>query len=301
MNPKNEARAIELVHQAAKRGLPVPVKRNRQQTLEIAKSLKDEHGEFVVPREIFEPAITDAKPMRFVPVPEDIRFIPTTRSSKLVITIAIGKEHQRLLRLTGPLMQRYARLCGADFTVLAEETQGWWGLEKFRVKSFAQVYDRVLFVDADVIIRDGSPSLFELVPPRHIAMHDDWPLQPDPSWVERDRAELFASQGVPQWHSEILLNTGVVMCERMHANIWTGMTQPFPGRHTDEQLWIERWSRSYPLFKLPVEFNTQWYFRDFFEMAKSAWFVHLANCPAHERYDLAARFLEHGNRREVDR
>lgn len=234
----------------------------------------------------------------YTPVPTDPT--PNPQRPRLIITVATGEEHERLVEVSGPAMKAYADTVNADFLVLTGTTQPWWGLEKFRICPYVEAYERTMFLDADVLVRDGSPDIFELVPVGHVGMHDDATMISQ-LWSIRHREELCESQGVPAWLPPTMRNTGVVVCDRMHADIWTPPRLPIPEHHCDEQFWIERWTRYYWNFHLPPEFNTQWYWKDFMERAKSAWFVHLANCPASERRDLMLWFMQGGNKREVDR
>ncbi|MCR9292898.1 MAG: hypothetical protein NXI32_09275 [bacterium] len=236
---------------------------------------------------------------------DELHKIPAAPSDKLLITVATGDEHERLLGLSGYYMERYARRIGADFIALTGVTQDWWGLEKFRVGQFVARYRRTLFLDVDVLVREGSPDLFRLVPEGMIGIHDDYPhsvaIAGNDDWMKLVRDHLHQSQQVPLWNPETLLNTGVVVLDRMHADIYQPMRRPFPGHHCDEQFWIERQASRYPSYKLPSEFNTQWYWPDFEERCHTAWFVHLANCPPHERFKLMCRKAEeHDNYRPVD-
>lgn len=233
----------------------------------------------------------------FVPVDDPS---PPLTSDRLIVTVATGPVHERLLASTSVFMRRYADRIGADFIALTGETQCWWGLEKFRVKPYVQAYKRTLFIDADVLIRDDAPDIFLMVPECHVGMHDDQPHLPSLEWAYQERQRLWASQGVEQWHPSYIFNTGVVVCDSMHASIWQPPTKPMPGEHCNEQFWIERNSRDYLRYRLHVQFNTQWYMKQFFKLAKYAWFIHLANCPAGDRLGLIRHFTRNGNRREID-
>jgi len=208
------------------------------------------------------------------------------QSDKLVITIAMG-AYGRLLDLSRPLMQAYAAKCGADYVELTNDTQPWWGLEKFRVRHFQKHYKRILFVDCDVLIRSNALDLFRIVPEDSVGIHDDLSSVLSNvrtmNWAYREREQLFGSQGVKlNTQLQKTLNTGVVMCSS-HHDIWQPMRKPFPGKHCDEQFWIEQQIERYPVFDLDRRFNTQWWFREFRSIKKDAWFVHFANAPDRER------------------
>lgn len=247
------------------------------------------------------------RPPQYYRVPRDLSRLPRARRDRLVITVATGRIHERLLeRDTGPYMQAYADRIGADFVALTGVTQCWWGLEKMRIRPLIEQYERAMFIDADVLIRGGAPDLFNVVPPGHVGMHDDYPhckAKNGLAWLEPARRAMLDSQMVDFYGYPGALNTGVVVTDREQAGIWTPWQNlaDFPRSHVDEQLWVEWLAWRHPIFGIPTEFNTQWWFIDFFERAKTAWFVHLANCPAERRSEMIARFTKHGNVREVDR
>ncbi len=213
------------------------------------------------------------------------------RKPRLVITIAIGKSFQEFFKRTGPLFEEYARRCDADFVFLTNPTQQWWGLEKFRVQQFAAAYERTLYLDADVILRDSTPDLFEFVPRGHIAMHDDWPHLPSHDWLFEERRSILQSQHIPMSDAATTWNTGVVLCDREHANLWVPPTEPFLPTHCAEQFWVEHNARQFPLFELPTELNTQYWMPRFSELHPTAKVIHLSNCPNDKRLELLEQFV----------
>ena len=80
-----------------------------------------------------------------------------------VVTVTIGEEFRQIADLTHPLMAAYARRIGADFISLHGDTAKPW-LEKFRLFDFLGLYQRVMFLDTDVIVKPDCPDLFEIVP-----------------------------------------------------------------------------------------------------------------------------------------
>ena len=232
----------------------------------------------------------------YIPVDSDLLLIPKNPKDLLVITVAAGKQYETLLKTyTEPAMKDYAKRIGADFIALTGNTQAWWGMEKFRVGPLAAKYQRTLFVDSDVLIRKDAPNIFDEVPIGHIAMHDDWNAQGCHHWHRKERDLLWESQGVPPLHPETMRNSGVIVVDQIHTDIWTPPLHPVPENHCDEQFWIERWSRFYDFYKLPNKWNTQWYYPDFPITRSKAHFLHFACCPNNERIRQLERELENGN------
>jgi hypothetical protein len=224
-------------------------------------------------------------------VEEDIK--PPT-SDKLIITIAIGRKFQEILELSRPYLQAYAKKCGADYVELTNPTQGWWGLEKFRVKAFQKYYERIAFLDSDLLVRPNCPNLFDIVEPHRIGMHNDSMYNiagvsaniiGNQTWLGGGRAALLNSQGVylKSYIEPVCQNSGVVVFSK-HHDIWNGMTKPFPRSHCDEQFWVERQAQKYSIQQLTYHFNTQYWFGhgQFQKLKPSAYIIHFSGVPGNK-------------------
>jgi hypothetical protein len=213
------------------------------------------------------------------------------RRRRLVITVATGREFARLLQITRPALEAYAERCGADFVALVNETEAWWGFEKFRVRKFVEQYEQTLFIDADAIPQADCPDIFQLVPRGSVGIHDDWPeLGVYTDWLVGDRRQVYASQGVVgQVDRPVCFNSGVVVCCPATADIWTRPSDELPRDHTSEQTWVEYQCLRHDVTLLPRRFNTQWWMPRFREYLPEAHVVHLANCKT--RLEEARRFV----------
>ncbi|MGV3486792.1 MAG: hypothetical protein ACO1RT_20420 [Planctomycetaceae bacterium] len=201
-----------------------------------------------------------------------------------VITIAGGQQSLELLEITGPRMQAYAERCGADFHAITTNVHPTYPLaNKFRLRSLAANYKRVLFLDVDIWVRDGAANLFDS-PSGCVWMHVDYPYLASKGWVKGESELAAKEQGVPPIRLQVL-NTGVVLFDREHLDLWTPPPLPAKPRHLTEQTWVEyNLARlSYPLGLLETSYNTQWWMPAFKELEPQAKFVHLANCPHEER------------------
>jgi len=211
---------------------------------------------------------------------------PDTGRTRLVITVATGYEYRALHKLTGPFMQAYADRCDADFIVLDNVTEDWWGFEKFRIRHFAEQYDETLFIDTDAIVRHDCPSLFGSSRP--LVLHDDWSKMD--WWHEgysKSKAQVF--NGLEYDRQDSCLNSGVVYCHRSHADVWQ------PGEvnltaHCAEQMLVEQNAIKLGYDTLPDELNWQWYFKDFEAGIKDAKIIHLASC--RDKIAQAKRIIE---------
>jgi lipopolysaccharide biosynthesis glycosyltransferase len=139
----------------------------------------------------------------------------------LVLTIAIGEYYQKMGEITHPLMRAYAKRIGADFEVIMKQkisqTTPHW--EKFQIHDFLNRYDRILFLDTDIIVRSDCPNLFEMVPENAMGAFDESAHYTD----ARVRMELamkeYGIDVMPQWDGRYF-NTGVMVISRGHGRIF---------------------------------------------------------------------------------
>jgi len=218
----------------------------------------------------------------------------TPGSNRLVITIATGPCRSVLDR-SRPIMQAYADRCAADYIELTNDTQSWWGLEKFRVAHFARQYEETLFLDCDVLPfgRDLFQYVRDVLGSPDVAMHDDYPCLKqfeNTDWIHPERALTMQCVGEESTYENICLNSGVVYTRREAADVWAPPKLPIPTSHCAEQFLVEwnlhammsRPDRNIRFAPLPTEFNMQWWM-NYDHSITSADFVHCANAPDRPR------------------
>lgn len=197
--------------------------------------------------------------------------------SRLVITIATGKARE-WLRVTEDSMREYARIWGADFVVLKDTTQGWWGLEKFRVHEFAKQYDQTLYLDADVLVTEAALTDEYWLPQwSSLGMHNEYGYLPSASWVKpswREVAKCLGAYISPPM--ETSLNSGVVYCRREYADVWQPPKLPIPTSHVAEQVVVGMNFLKFACetHELPEGMNLQVWNPRFEELLPTAAFVH---------------------------
>jgi hypothetical protein len=218
------------------------------------------------------------------------------QSDKCIVTVVTGEKYIGMFNKVRAGYEEYAKKIGADLVILGNYTQGWWGLEKFRVKRVAEAYEKTCFIDGDIAIQPNAPNVFDIVPEGFVGIHDDWPfclhkapLETPPFdieyWRKTERKMMITSQvGEEDFSWELypaLLNTGVVVTPREHAGIWTAPIKPFPRNHCDEQFWVDYNIRknNVPYWPLPVSLNFQYWHKCFdyyFHRSDGFYFLHVA-------------------------
>lgn len=263
------------------------------------KLLNDSCTQHPINRSKVDPGIIIPKPCSFCkfrdlglakwqPTEDDHR----ATHDNLIITIAVGPKSQEILDFTGPAMADYADKCGAQFVVLNNPTQNWWGLEKFRVHRFAQQHQKTLFLDADVFVRRDAPSLFDVLPPGWLGIYDDYGDLKSTSFLKSDLSVYEISSGVSPLPSTCL-NSGVVLTQEGQANTWKPPEFAFRTSHTMEQTIVEQNIRkaAYSICRIHKRWNCQFWHDDFQEREPSSHFIHLANAPHAKRIELLRKLI----------
>jgi lipopolysaccharide biosynthesis glycosyltransferase len=88
--------------------------------------------------------------------------------NKAVVTLAIGDLYARMGKSTHPLMKNYSEKVNADFIIINDPIiSKATGLpakyEKFQLYDILSRYQRVIFVDSDIVILPTTPDLFKLI------------------------------------------------------------------------------------------------------------------------------------------
>jgi lipopolysaccharide biosynthesis glycosyltransferase len=139
--------------------------------------------------------------------------------ANLVLTISIGEYYNKLAQLTLPSIKKYAEKIGADFLNIDENnseyiTQKW---NKFHIYNLLNKYNRIIYFDIDILIREDCPNLFSIVPENKLGMFDEGRYEARYPWVEQ--ASEYYDEPVKKWNGKFY-NSGVMVISRIHKQIF---------------------------------------------------------------------------------
>lgn len=144
---------------------------------------------------------------------------------KLLLTISSGELYERMSRLTHPLIKSYAEKIGAEFLCISEksisETTIHW--EKFQIYDLLDKYDRILYLDTDLIIRKDCPNLFEEVPYNKLGMFDEAKFTDRSKELMIDICNKY-DEKLPSWNGKYF-NSGVMVISDAHKNLFKKPTK----------------------------------------------------------------------------
>jgi GT2 family glycosyltransferase len=227
----------------------------------------------------------DYKASSCVGIPVFKTDIPVPSKRNAVCVVCIGATSEKLARVTLPQIAAYAHRCDADLVAIRDDQcPDFPILNKFRVGDVGRRYDRTLFIDIDVFVRDDAQNLFELLPAGKVYRYNETPEINiirdkgihDGERERRDVASLAATTGI-QAREIQSLSTGVVLFDREHSAMWDAPASYIERFHTVEQVWVNLRSLELdlPLGDLPREFNTQCWMQDYMSYFESAQFIHV--------------------------
>lgn len=193
-----------------------------------------------------------------------------------VVTLCIGEEWKQMAQLTHPTIQAYAGKVEADFIVInAPLLGGDPGYEKFQLANMLDHYDRVLFLDTDIIVRDFCPDLFELVPERDIGAF----IESNYMFWSDEVDQRAAIQGMQKelgnigW-SKDYANTGVLVVSKRHQPIFDPAHGQVVHLHEQTQLNYNIKKLGYYIHDVGIRYNKM----DFINPSewRDAYIIHLA-------------------------
>ena len=175
------------------------------------------------------------RPLVAIPVPPPLKLKP--QRSRAIVTVAAGNNCQALLAISGPFMQAYAERVGADFVVCDWPGATAWPISsKYAAWRAFEHYERIAYVDVDVLLRPDAIDLFDACAADEVGVADElcWHRAQPQSCIERDFCTLRAQMGFPSRPVEWYLNSGVLVAPRSASHMLAPPAE-LPAYHCAEQ------------------------------------------------------------------
>ncbi len=91
---------------------------------------------------------------------------------RAIVTLCIGDNAEKFGKYSHQAMKLYATRINADFIKLDEPKINFKSakkfnpilFEKYQVHDILAIYDRVLFLDTDILVTPHAPDIFNIVP-----------------------------------------------------------------------------------------------------------------------------------------
>lgn len=175
------------------------------------------------------------------------------QSKHAVVTLCVGEAFERLAAISHPLLEAYARKISASFEVIRtiKDDRGPY-FAKSALSTLLTDYNRVLFVDTDILVAPDCPDLFEAIPEESFAAFFESDLY-DRTHSIRIVQESLGDIG---WRNGYF-NSGVMIASRAHKQVFECPFGFFSDPWFPEQTLYNYNARRFrlPLVPLPMAFN----------------------------------------------
>lgn len=222
--------------------------------------------------------LAEAKRLVSFAPPQSISLTP--KSPRAVVTVASGPKGEEILAISGPSLRDYAARCGADFLALRPPLNARFPLAaKWHVAPLLDHYERIAFIDADILVPSTAGNIFDASPRGTFAAVDE--LQ----HVLRGWPGLIAgyqrfreTQGLGRAFVPHYLNSGVYVAERQHKAALAAPVKPCHVDHCIEQHLLNAMldTLGTPVHLLPERWNYQWWPRRSFADAPPDVLLHFS-------------------------
>jgi len=204
-----------------------------------------------------------------------------------VVTVAIGDRYNAMGRIAHPTMKAYADKIGAQFIVIDEEPEGMIPhFAKFAIRDLLDEFDRIIYIDTDIVVRPDCPNLFEEIPQDQFGIFKEGEFIPERMQHLEMAAKTYhmpLRMNPKDWKGTYY-NTGVMVMSKMHKYLWQfpAVIDPKGGGDLGEQGWINIMliNTTTPVKKLNYRFNRMTALDKFTgEPRQGSYLIHYAGCP----------------------
>lgn len=188
-----------------------------------------------------------------------------------IVTITTGAKYNALAEVTHPTILTYALKIGAEFIVWRDTSKHQIpAYQKLEIGGLLEKYDRVAYIDTDIIIRPDAPNIFDIVPETHVGMFEEG------AFMDR-RGAMKALVNDVEWVTRgTYYNAGVVVVSKIHRDIFVQPTIEVDNFMDQTYLNYMLYKSGHPVFNLPYRFNRMIWLDRSGENRLDSYFLHYA-------------------------
>lgn len=218
------------------------------------------------------PCCKECPDRNMVMVREPLPIQNKVQSKRAIVTASSGEEGEETLAISIKWIEAYARRLDADLVILRDTLVPNWGMSvKFGIGAVLDAYERIIYLDADTTAHPlKCPDLFQEVPDGYLGICDDYKDMIRTGFgdqIKREYALVCQSQGWPVTDFDWYGNTGVMVIEKSHRDLFRVPEKPLRACHLGEQhVWLARMHLSKTrIHFMPSQCNYQWWSKGNFQ------------------------------------
>lgn len=175
-----------------------------------------------------------------------------------VCSLAHGEKYENISKFTFPLFREYAARIGADFKEIKWDNKqelvyspAW--LKLILLYGLLKTYDRVIFLDADIVIHPELESLFDIVPETHFGAYQEG------DYIDRSYAMMKAIEDhklKPKREYEgQYFNSGVMVLSKIHRDLFVWPEQVVDNFYEQSLINARVFCSGVPVHRLHYHYN----------------------------------------------
>lgn len=209
-----------------------------------------------------------------------------------VVTLVTSPEWKKLADLTMPSQRHYARRVGADFLVIDKRSHGHPHYDKWHLFDVLADYRRVVYFDADIIVRPDCPNLFVSVDEEQLGAANELVRHP---WLKKSFDQFCRRLGVGPMPISFYVNAGMFVASARHRSLFRPPEAVFADLPWPEQSHfnVRLMAEKVPLCFLPHCFNDSYREGDYL---RQSYILHYAGMPHDKRFQAVRDDLDGWNR-----
>lgn len=175
-----------------------------------------------------------------------------------IVTLDIGDNFRHISDLTHPYIRKYANRIGAEFIVFGHQKYAHCHFDKFRIYDILDHFDRVLYMDSDILVHPECPNLFELVPESCVGIYDESkPADEQQKRKHRDvmkkAIHIYGTDTPPRYG---FYNAGLYVVSKHHQSLFTKPDKtPFMEYGDQPLLNLRLLHSDYDIYDIGFKFN----------------------------------------------
>lgn len=171
----------------------------------------------------------------------------------LVLTICTGEKYKDMAAVSHPRMKDYADKIDADFMCISSYTTSSPHWEKFQIYDLLAKYERIVFIDTDILIRKDAPNLLEVVPKDCFGAFNEAPFTINRQGAMVEICKAYNTT-LPDYDGKYH-NTGLMVISRCHRDIFKKPELEFCHFYEQSYLNLALQKAKCKMFDLSYKFN----------------------------------------------
>lgn len=214
----------------------------------------------------------------FAPVVNFYDKLPEKKSNFAVCVIPANDSAAELLDISRESIKSYAEKCGADYIELSGNQCEEWPIgNKFRLYEVSSTYDKTVFFDCDVIVKEETPDLFKITPNDKISAYDEYHDWSDKKWiVEQYRLINKGFDRPPDANiPRFMINSGVLVIPKSCCEYYKQPDVPYPKIWCFDQQYLSMVIPDDKFFRLDRRWNNCFATVDFWDFIENSFIFHI--------------------------